>query len=302
MNKISIDEISELFQQADDFGIRAVHPSNRKLRIIVNRHDIVNQEVLASTFTVSNITEIPEGLMSETKTQKATNFENDTGTDRTNNVISFKMIIQILNDNVINDMPLLEQSSKCLQMNSTNEENIISFKNIISKFTLDFKQSVAFEVMASSFILKSLQMYNVTQECIEIYFKNNEEEKSKCVDSLSKLKNAMKKKGGEKKLIMFLSGMGGTGKSEVVKAFVYFVKNISYFFAWNYDSDTVKITALTGAAACQIPGGKTIHSQACLNSRKITQANVDCWKSTKMPIIDEISFMNEDTLEKLDKN
>ena len=302
LNKISIDEISELFQQADDFGIREVHPSKRKLKIIANRHEIVNQDVLESKFTVSNITEIPEGLMSETKTQKASNFENDTGTDKTNNVMSYKMIIQILNDNVINDMPLYEESNKCLQMNTTNEESSISYKNIISKFTLDFKQSVAFEIMASSFILKSLQMHKVTQECIEIYFKNNEEEKSKCVNSLLRLKNAMKKKGGEKKLIMFLSGMGGTGKSEVVKAFVYFVENISYFFGWNYDSDTVKITALTGAAACQIPNGKTIHNQACLNSKKITQANVDCWKSTKMLIIDEISFMNEDTLEKLDKN
>ena len=91
-------------------------------------------------------------------------------------------------------MPLSEQSRKCLQMNTTNEENSISFKNIISKFTLDFKQSVAFEIMASSFILKSLEMHNVTQECIEIYFKNNEEEKSNCVNSLSRLKNAMKKK------------------------------------------------------------------------------------------------------------
>ena len=43
-----------------------------------------------------------------------------------------------------------------------------------------------------------------------IYFKNNEEGKSKCVNSLSELKNVMKKKGGEEKLIMFLSGMGGT--------------------------------------------------------------------------------------------
>ena len=40
----------------------------------------------------------------------------------------------------------------------------------------------------------------------------------------------MRDKGGEDQLIMFLSGMGGTGKSEVIKSFVEFVKGISIFF------------------------------------------------------------------------
>ena len=52
---------------------------------------------------------------------------------------------------------------------------------------------------------------------------------------------------------MFLSGMGGTGKSKVIKAFIEFVKGISNFFDWNYDSDVTKVSAYTGAAACQIP-------------------------------------------------
>ena len=64
---------------------------------------------------------------------------------------------------------------------------------------------------------------------------------------------------------MFLSGMGGTGKSEVIKVFVHFSKGIRHLFDWNYDSDAVKITALTGAAACEIPHGRTLHSQAYLH-------------------------------------
>jgi len=44
------------------------------------------------------------------------------------------------------------------------------------------------------------------------------------------LKQVLKQKGGESHLIMFLSGMGGTGKSEVIKAFIDFVKNISNVF------------------------------------------------------------------------
>ena len=113
----------------------------------------------------------------------------------------------------------------------------------------------------------------------------------------------MQDKGEKENLVMFLSGMGGTGKSEVIKAFVYFAKNISYVFGWNYDTDVIKITALTGSAACQIPNGKTLHSQACLSPRqRISQENVKSWASTKVLVIDEVSFLNETTLEKLDKN
>ena len=36
--------------------------------------------------------------------------------------------------------------------------------------------------------------------------------------------------------------------------------------------------------------------------KKIGQASIDSWKSTKMLIIDKVSFMDEDTIKKLDKN
>ena len=65
--------------------------------------------------------------------------------------------------------------------------------------------------------------------------------------------------------------MGGTGKSKVIKAFVYFAKNISYAFGWKYDNDVIKVTALTGAAACEIPNGRTLHSQVYLLLKKIGQ-------------------------------
>ena len=85
-------------------------------------------------------------------------------------------------------------------------------------------------------------------------------------------------KGGNEQLIMFLSAMGGTGKSEVIKAFVEFVKGISIAFGWNYDNDVIKITALTGSAACKIPNGRTLYSQACLNAIKV-KGNMECNKN-----------------------
>ena len=59
---------------------------------------------------------------------------------------------------------------------------------------------------------------------------------------------------------MFLSGMISPGESEVMKACIEFVKGISIYFYWNYDTDVIKISAYTGAAAYQIPNGRTLHS------------------------------------------
>ena len=62
-----------------------------------------------------------------------------------------------------------------------------------------------------------------------IFFNENETKQSTYTNSLKGFKTSMKQRGGEDQLIMFLSGMGGTGKSEVIKAFVEFVKGITIF-------------------------------------------------------------------------
>ena len=96
---------------------------------------------------------------------------------------------------------------------------------MIKKYTLDFKQSIAFEIMASSFLLKSLNVGNVSEDVLQSFFEGSDEERIKNAKSLSGLRNYLIHKGGHNDLVMFLSGMGGTGKSEVIKAFVYFAKN-----------------------------------------------------------------------------
>ena len=89
---------------------------------------------------------------------------------------------------------------------------------------------------------------------------------------------------------MLLPGMGDTGKSEVIKAFVEFVEGIRKFFDWNYNSDVIKISAYTSAAACQRPNGRTLHNTACLQAKSITEDNIDSWKSIQILIIDGVSF------------
>ena len=142
---------------------------------------------------------------------------------------------------------------------------------ICKKYILDFKQAAAFEIMACSFILSSLNIEKISEEDIHHFFEENEEDSLKYTKFLKGFKTTMKDKGGVEELVMFLSGMGGTGKSEVIKAFVEFAKGISFVFGWNFDKDVVKITALTGTAACGIPNGRTLHSQVCLSGNKVSQ-------------------------------
>ena len=107
----------------------------------------------------------------------------------------------------------------------------------------------------------------------------------------------------ENQLFMFLYGMGGTGKSEVIKARVDFVKGIRIFFDWNYDSNAIKVSTYTGVAACQIPNGKSLHSTVGWRGTKsLTQEKIDSWKSTQMLIINEVLFLSEHLLERADKH
>ena len=211
------------------------------------------------------------------------------------------MIIDILTEVILNQIredTVINQDTSDLVKSVKN----LSFQSVIEKYTLDFKQSVAFEIMASSFLLKSLNVGNVPEDVLESFFEGNDGQRKLYVKSLSGLRKYLIDQGGHNDLVMFLSGMGGTGKSEVIKAFVHFAKNISHAFGWKYDNDVIKITALTGAAACEIPNGRTLHSQACLSSQNISQKQKDTWVYTKMLIIDEVSFLDEDNLRKLDKH
>ena len=111
----------------------------------------------------------------------------------------------------------------------------------------------------------------------------------------------MKRRGGESQLVMFLSGMGGTGKSEVIKSFTYFAEKVSACFGWEFNDNTVVISALTGSAATELDKGMTLHKAVGLNKKQITDEDRLKWKGTKMLVIDEVSFMTVSNLLKADK-
>ena len=94
----------------------------------------------------------------------------------------------------------------------------------------------------------------------------------------------------DNQLLMYLGGMGGTGKSQVIKA-------LTSFFASRNERGRVCLMAPTGSAACLI-NGATYHSVLRFgrNSNKITDAQVseirDNLDGVDLVFIDEVSMIS----------
>ena len=102
------------------------------------------------------------------------------------------------------------------EMNDMEEKNIY---HIASTRTLDNKQMMAYSVICSSFMMKTLtdedakydpgKVCNAVGKCITEDTQSTPEKE--CLEKL------LKKRGAEKQLVMFLSGPAGAGKSHVIK-------------------------------------------------------------------------------------
>ena len=68
-----------------------------------------------------------------------------------------------------------------------------------------------------------------------------------------------------------------------------------------FDSTTIRTTSMTGCSAANMENGFTTHQQLQLNKRKNVKFEEE-WCGTRFVIIDEISFLEVDTLMKIDSN
>ena len=150
-----------MFQLLDDHGVRDVDHIQRSLNIIGKRHEIVPQNIPMSNATISDITDIPDGIRVNknsviicNNSMNYTSQSNYSSLDGRNR-ITFHMVIDILNNTILTGSPMSSSTIYDMISDPFYQINNQSFKSIIAKYTLDFKQSVAFEIMAGSFILKS---------------------------------------------------------------------------------------------------------------------------------------------------
>ena len=170
-------------------------------------------------------------------------------------------------------------------------ESIIKWGKLYGNF--DDQQQRAFEIITGTFVL--------------IYFEDAENN-----PDLTNLPRTRGEYGQEKqkikkmvyvegRLVMFLTGAGGSGKSEITKQLLLYGKAFCNNLGCSFTEKTILMTALTGVAATLI-NGEILHVAVYLNRKlgNITQDMIDAFSGVKILIIDEISFASAADIEKLD--
>jgi hypothetical protein len=88
---------------------------------------------------------------------------------------------------------------------------------------------------------------------------------------------------------MFMTGAGGSGKSNVIAAFYAYCKELCQNLNAHFDSRTIVITAITGVAATSIMG-ETTSKALGLTKPHFDDEFIKKYGNTQMILIDEISF------------
>ena len=298
---LDFDALEEAFKtMTPDLGYEP-NKVQRNLSYTINRHD-VNPEKIDTDFKCDEMNDIlnpPNDVLAS--------FSNtNVRSQRTEwNETLFR-----------NDDPLIIEyiAYGCLAFNLYDEENedprvdgvtydkSLNMGQYAMTQTLDLIQTAAFEVMVSSFILLQLEKHDITDAGIARLFPDNVDLQASKQQKRKHLIDWLVKTGGVNDLFMFLSGMGGSGKSRVINAFKQYAQKLCSCLNWHYDFHTVKITAMTGSAATLLPDGRTVHSAAHLNKsdKNIGDDERMEWMNTRTLVIDEVSFMSMGTLDALD--
>ena len=154
---------------------------------------------------------------------------------------------------------------------------------------------------------QKLAFYSMTATFVKTYLEEAKKDfdlKGDVIDSSSRslLNNQislLERLNARAQLIMFVSGAGGTGKSNVIDHVVSYAKEYCENISVPFTDRTIVVTALTGIAAVLIKG-ETLHSATHAYTQNITENMIERWEDARLVIVDEVSFADADLLELVD--
>ncbi|KDQ26092.1 hypothetical protein PLEOSDRAFT_1035322, partial [Pleurotus ostreatus PC15] len=120
----------------------------------------------------------------------------------------------------------------------------------------------------------------IIQDCVSKFSLNKEQNRAFTIVA----NHSVAENSGQLK--MYIGGMGGTGKSQVLKALVH-------LFESRNESHKLLVVAPTASAACLLPGGMTYHSAFGINfavSKKILSTTKERLEGVSYVFFDEISM------------
>jgi hypothetical protein len=129
----------------------------------------------------------------------------------------------------------------------------------LEKRKLDEKQYIAYEMIACTFLLGLYACLGQTMG-------------STATQNINNVVQRLEARGGQSQLVMFLTGLAGSGKSNAVKVAQQFCYDFCLAVGVMWSDQTFLFTAYTGAAATLF-SGVTISKAAFLNQPKALSLN-----------------------------
>lgn len=164
---------------------------------------------------------------------------------------------------------------------------------------LDEKQYIAYEAICATFLLNLVTDGGDDTTLLGNYLSDTIPDATS--DEIKDVIEELKARGGNAQLIMFLSGPAGAGKTKAVKTAEKFCYHFCKAVGSLWHDTTFLFTAYTGSAASD-SDGVTICKIGYINKGgDLTLEDKLKWKHVKILIVDEISFMQDNELIRLDR-
>jgi hypothetical protein len=168
----------------------------------------------------------------------------------------------------------------------------------LEKRKLDEKQYIAYEMIACTFLLGLVHDGNDPNTTLYSYLGHTM--KSTATLNINNMVHRLEARGGQSQLIMFFTGLTGSGKITAVKVARQFCYVFCLAVGVMWRDQTFLFTAYTRAAA-SLFGGVTISKATFLNQQQALSLNdKNEWQDVRILIVDEASFMSDKILEALD--
>lgn len=165
------------------------------------------------------------------------------------------------------------------------------------KKRLDEKQYIMYEVIACSFLLGLL---SPGDDDVSLQFMMSCATGHAVGDDIKSLKKMLEDRGGREQLIMFVTGFAGAGKSTAIKVAQTFCYEFCKAASIMWEDNTFLFTAYTGSAAAAF-GGLTTTKATYLAKKGLSDDDRRAFHGVRVLIIDEVSFLKDSELIKLDR-
>ena len=169
----------------------------------------------------------------------------------------------------------------------------------LQKIQLDKKQYIAYEMIACTFLLGLVKDGRDAHTNLGAYLQQNLG--GPTTTDIHDIVKRLKARGGQEHMLMFLTGPAGSGKSSALMVAQQFCFEFCLSVGFMWSDKTFLFTAYTGSAA-SLFGGVTISKAAFINQNSaLSLDDINEWQDVQILIIDEISFMSDSVLKRLDK-